>query len=100
MATRASKLTDLPNIGKATARDLGAIGIHSPGQLARRDPMATFRELAGVMGSRHDPCVLYMLLSAHRYLNGGPALPWWAFTEEGRSLLAGAGRGRPGDSPF
>jgi predicted flap endonuclease-1-like 5' DNA nuclease len=67
MGTRASggttngtvkQLTDLPNIGKATAGDLMAIGIRSPSQLADRDPLAVFHELAAVMGRRHDPCVL------------------------------------------
>jgi len=95
MATPAKQLTDLPNIGKATARDLMAIGIHSPGQLAERDPLAVFRELAATKGRRHDPCVLYMLLAVHHFLNGGPALPWWEFTAKGRELLAGSG-GRPG----
>ena len=81
-------LTDLPNIGKATASDLMSIGIHSPGELANLDPLATFRALAAVMGHRHDPCVLYMLMAVHQYLNGGPAMPWWKFASEGRSLLA------------
>jgi hypothetical protein len=93
MNATSERLTDLPNIGKATASDLVAIGIRSPGQLAGRDPLAVFHELAAVMGQRHDPCVLYMLLSVKQFLNGGPALPWWAFTAEGRKLLR---QDRPG----
>jgi hypothetical protein len=30
----------------------------STSQLADRDPLAVFHELAAVMGRRHDPCVL------------------------------------------
>jgi DNA transformation protein len=86
METKARQLTDLPNIGKAMAADLMAIGIHAPSQLAYRDPMAVFRELAPVMGHRHDPCVLYTLLAVKQYLNGGPAMPWWKFAPEGRKL--------------
>jgi len=94
METKAKKLTDLPNIGKATAADLEAIGIHSPSQLADRDPLAIFLELAGVMGRRHDPCVFYTLLAVREFLDGGPALPWWTFAPEGRKRLALTGRHR------
>jgi hypothetical protein len=90
-ARRRERLTDLPNIGPATATDLMAIGIRTPGQLAVRDPLATFRQLAGVMGPRHDPCVLYMLLSARHFLDGGTARPWWEFTTEGKVLLGRTG---------
>jgi len=82
------QLTDLPNIGKATAADLLSIGIHSPSQLIGRDPLATFHELAAVIGQRHDPCVLYMLMAVQHYLSGGVSLPWWEFASEGKKLLA------------
>jgi hypothetical protein len=94
METKAKHLTDLPNIGKAIADDLMAIGIHSPSQLADRNPMAVFHELAPVMGHRHDPCVFYTLLSVKQYLNGGPAMPWWKFAPEGKELLSVNGRRR------
>lgn len=85
-----AKLEDLPNIGKAIAADLRRIGIRWPAQLAKREPLALFRELSKVMGKRHDPCVLYTLLSAKHFLKCGDALPWWNFTAEGRKLLAAA----------
>ena len=94
METKAKKLTDLPNVGKATAEDLRSIGIHSPSQLADRDPLATFQELAVVMGRRHDPCVFYALLSVQHFLHGGPALPWWTFAPEGKKRLALTSRHR------
>lgn len=83
-----TKLEELPNIGKSIASDLRAIGILSPQQLSGRDPLATYIELGGVMGCRHDPCVLYALMSVRHFLECGETLPWWAFTGEGKKLLA------------
>jgi DNA transformation protein len=83
-------LEDLPNIGKAIAADLRAIGILYPQQLAERDPLGLFNELAVVMGQRHDPCVLYTLLAVKHFLESGVPLPWWQFTAQGKELL-GAG---------
>ncbi|MGB9081486.1 MAG: helix-hairpin-helix domain-containing protein [Desulfuromonadaceae bacterium] len=83
-----TRLEELPNIGKSIAADLRAIGILLPQQLAGRDPLATYLELGGVMGHRHDPCVLYTLMSVQHFLENGEALPWWTFTGEGKKLLA------------
>lgn len=80
-------LEDLPNIGKAIAADLRRVGIHLPEQLAKRDPLETFHELSSVMGRRHDPCVLYTLMSVQHYFDKNEVLPWWKFTERGRELL-------------
>ena len=82
------KLEDIPNIGKSIAADLRAIGILYPSQLAGRDPLAVYIELAGAMGPRHDPCVLYTLMAAKHFLESGEALPWWKFTEQGKKLLS------------
>src|SRR5512133_4194108 len=84
-----TELEDLPNIGRSIAADLRRIGILEPGQLAEREPLAVFQELAGAMGPRHDPCVLYTLISAQHFLRCGEALPWWTFAAEGKRLLAG-----------
>lgn len=80
-------LEAIPNIGKAIAADLRCIGILTPAQLAEREPLATYRALAGSMGQRHDPCVLYTLIAADHFLRHGEAVPWWKFTAEGRKLL-------------
>lgn len=90
-----ARLEDLPNIGESIAADLRAIGILTPRQLAGREPLAIFIELADVMGHRHDPCVLYVLMSAKHYLESGEALPWWRFTEQGKSLLASLSGAEP-----
>jgi hypothetical protein len=75
-------LEDLPNVGKAIAGDLRAIGIRKPAQLKGRDPYALYASLNRVTGMRHDPCVLDTFIAVVRYVDGGPAKPWWAFTGE------------------
>jgi Pathogenicity locus len=84
----AGKLEEIPNIGKAIASDLRALGILTPRQLAARDPLATYLSLSGSMGRRHDPCVLYTLLAARHFLDNGESIPWWKFTKQGQQLLA------------
>ena len=88
-----TQLEDLPNIGKSIAADLRRIGIRWPDQLAKREPIAIFRELSKVMGHRHDPCVLYTLMSVKHFLTYGEALPWWKFTAEGKDLLKSSKHG-------
>ena len=88
-----TQLEDLPNIGKSIAADLRSIGILQPDQLAKRAPITIFRELSTVMGHRHDPCVLYTVISAKHFLECGEALPWWNFTTEGKNLLKSSKKG-------
>ncbi|MFT3736598.1 MAG: helix-hairpin-helix domain-containing protein [Rhodocyclaceae bacterium] len=83
----ATKLEDLPNIGKSIAGDLRGLGIQTPAELAKRDPLTTYLALGGPMGPRHDPCVLYTLLAAEHFLTKGEPLPWWDFTTAGKQLL-------------
>lgn len=90
---QATQLEDLPNIGKSIAADLRRIGILRPDQLDKRESIAIFRDLRGVMGHRHDPCVLYALISAKHFLTCSEALPWWNFTTEGRNLLKSSKKG-------
>jgi Pathogenicity locus len=80
-------LETLPNIGKAIAIDLRAIGIETSEQLSKQAPLTVYCSLAEQMGHRHDPCVLYTLLSVKHYLDFGEKLPWWNFTEQGKQLL-------------
>lgn len=81
-------LEDVPNIGKAIAADLRAIGIELPSQLIEQEPLAIYRVLEKQMEQRHDPCVLYTLLAAQHFMKCGEALPWYKFTEQGKRLLA------------
>lgn len=82
------KLTDLPNVGPATAKDLQLLGIDAPQQLIGQDPYLLYQELCRLTGQRHDPCVLDVLMSAVRFMEGAPARPWWFYTPERKALLA------------
>jgi DNA transformation protein len=83
-----TKLTDLPNIGKAIATDLLAVGICSPDDLKGKDALEIFNDLKAAMGHRHDPCVYYTLLSVKHFMETGESLPWWKFTAKGKVDLA------------
>jgi hypothetical protein len=85
---RGANLEDLPNVGKAIAADLRAVGIRQPSQLKRKDPYALYDCLNRVTGVRHDPCVLDTLIAAVRFVEGGPQQPWWAFTAERKRTLS------------
>jgi len=87
-AARAATLEDLPNVGKAIAADLRAIGIREPAQLRRKDPYALYDRLNRVTGMRHDPCVLDTFIAVVRFVDGGPAQPWWAHTAERKRALS------------
>ena len=76
------ELEDLPNVGKSIAADLRSIGVHRPEQLRGKDPRTMYEKLCRVTGQRHDPCLLDVFISAVRYMEGGPPLPWWKFTAE------------------
>jgi len=79
---RVKQLTDLPNVGAATARDLVLIGIDTPSDLVGKDPLQLYRALCRKTGTRQDPCVLDVFMSLTRFMAGDPAQPWWACTEE------------------
>ncbi len=84
------QLEELPNIGRSIAADLRRIGIMNSGDLSGLEPLATYRRLAEVMGSRHDPCVFHVLLAVRYFFESGVPLPWWRFAEEGERLLVAA----------
>ena len=83
-----SRLEDLPNIGKAMARDLRRIGIDHPKRLAGQDPLMLYEKLCATSGERHDPCVLDVFMSVVHFMDGGAPLPWWAFTDERKRMFA------------
>ena len=80
-------LEDVPNVGKAIAADLRLIGIQEPKQLVGQDPYAMFERLGQATGLRHDPCELDTFIAAVRFMEGGPRLPWWAFTAERKRVF-------------
>ena len=83
---RLEKLTDLPNIGPAMAKDFAVLGIKTPAQLKGRDPLELYRELCKKTRTRQDPCVLDTFISVVRFLAGEKPKPWWLYTE-GRKKL-------------
>jgi hypothetical protein len=80
--SKVKQLTDLPNIGKASAEDLRVLGIRSPEQLAGKCPFELYERLCRKTGVRHDPCVIDVFMSVTSFMDGGPAKAWWDFTEE------------------
>ena len=85
--TRVAVLTDLPNIGPASASDLRLLGIHAPGQLVGRCPFQMYEMLCEKTASRQDPCVIDVFISVTRFMAGEKALPWWAYTKEREQAL-------------
>lgn len=75
-------LTDLPNVGPATAADLRLLGIVKAEQLAGHNAFALYRQLCDITQERHDPCVLDVFLSLVDFANGAPARSWWYYTEQ------------------
>lgn len=79
---KVTRLTDLPNIGKAGALDLNLLGITQPAQLAGMCPYEMYERLCQETQTRHDPCVLDVFISITRFMNGEPPQAWWRFTAE------------------
>jgi len=73
--SRTRKLTDLPNVGTATARDLQLIGIRVPEDLRDRDPLQLYERLCQRTGVRQDLCVLDVYMSITDYVDVGRAAP-------------------------
>ncbi len=79
---RVKLLTDLPNIGPASAKDLQLLGIAQPAQLVGLCPYQMYEQLCQITQVRHDPCVIDVFISITRFINGEAAQPWWAYTAE------------------
>ncbi len=86
-AAEARTLTDIPNVGPATVADLHLLGIQTPAQLVGRDPHGLYRGLCEITGIRHDPCVIDVLVSVVRFMEGAPPHPWWYYTAERKQGL-------------
>ena len=82
------RLEDIPNVGKAIAADLRRLGILEPAELAGKDPYDLYDRINVATGQRQDPCLLDTFIAAVRFVEGGPKLPWWAFTAERKRTLA------------
>jgi Pathogenicity locus len=82
------RLEDIPNVGNAIAADLRLLGIEQPRELEGQDPYDLYDRINVATGQRQDPCLLDTFIAAVRYVEGGPKLPWWAFTAERKRALA------------
>lgn len=87
-----TNLEQHPNVGPAIADDLRRIGLKRPQELTGQDPYALFDALCRETGARHDPCVIDVFIAAVRFMDGGDAQPWWAFTAERKKFLASRNR--------
>jgi hypothetical protein len=90
--TRIVKLTDLPNVGEASAEDFRLLGIHKPSQLTGKCPFEMYEMLCEITASRHDPCVIDVFMSVTRFMAGEEARPWWEYTAERKKSLMQKGR--------
>ena len=86
--TDITRLQQIPNVGPSIAANLWLIGITSPQDLLGKVPYALYEDLCRTTGTRHDPCVMDVFISAVRYMAGEPAQPWWKFTAERKEYLA------------
>ena len=85
---QALRLEDIPNIGKQIAADLRTLGFEQPSDLRSQDPYLMYDRLCAMTGIRHDPCLLDTFIAATRFADGGPAVPWWAYTAERKEAMA------------
>lgn len=81
MATPARALEDLVSVGPAMVRDFNLLGIHSVGQLARRNPESLYEKLCEITGQAQDICCLDVFRAAVAQAQN-PHLPveqcqWW-----------------------
>lgn len=83
-----SRLEELPNIGKAMAKDLQRIGIRHPQKLAGKDPFQLYETLCFKSGEKHDLCVIDVFMSAVHFMESGEALPWWKFTSKRKQQIS------------
>lgn len=83
----ATRLEEIPNIGKSIARDLRAIGIREPRHLIGRDPYELYRLSNAKAGVIQDPCLIDCFIAAVRFMEGAPARPWWEYTPERKQHL-------------
>ena len=91
---KVTQLEELPNIGKAIAKDLRSIGIDHPKKLAGKDPFELYNQLCQMSGMRHDLCVIDVFISVIHFMEGGDPLPWWSFTEMRKQRLRESGGSR------
>lgn len=74
------ELLNLKNVGKATLRDLGLLGITTVAQLRNQNPDDLYERIQKITGTKHDPCVWDVFAAIIHEANTGEKWPWWHFT--------------------
>jgi hypothetical protein len=95
------QLRDLVSVGPAMLRDFKLLGIHTVGQLARRNPEKLYEKLCDVTGQPQDICCLDVFRAAVAQAKN-PLLPteqcaWWYWSRKRKHALSeveGARHGR------
>lgn len=82
-----TKFTQIPNVGPRIASDFKTLGIKTPKDLAKQDPLKMYRKLEKLTNSKQDPCVLDTFMAVVDFMQGAPARPWWHYTPKRKSLL-------------
>ena len=85
-------MKNLANVGPAAIKDFEVLKITTLADLATRDAYVLYNELCRLTTTRHDPCVIDVLLSAVEQARDGckqgkRARSWWTFTEERKAAL-------------
>ena len=80
------RLEDLVSVGPAMVRDFHLLGIHSVGQLARRNPEKLYERLCEITGLTQDICCLDVFRAAVAQARN-PQLPaeqcpWWYWSRQ------------------
>ena len=83
-----TKFKEIPNVGPRIAADFRTLGIKTPGDLVKHDPMKLYLKLQKITGSKQDPCVLDTFMAAVDFMRGLPAMPWWHYTPKRKALLS------------
>jgi hypothetical protein len=86
--TNITDLEQIPNVGPAIASKLRLIGISSAQELPGKDPYEMYDEVCDASGVQQDHCLIDVLISAVRFMEGRPAKPWWKYTPERKRALA------------
>ncbi len=82
------KFEQIPNVGPRIARDFRTLGIKSPSDLAKQDPLKMYIKLQKITDSKQDPCVLDTFMAVVDFMKGTEAKPWWRYTPERKKLLS------------
>jgi hypothetical protein len=75
------QLQEIPGVGKSIAQDLWELGIRRVVDLKGRDPEKLYEKRCAQVGTRIDPCLLYVFRGAVYYASHNrhdpELLKWW-----------------------